>query len=265
MIKLLNILKKEPLIHFLVLGVILVIINYYYSQETENTLTISKTALQQYFNSIRGENTQGITMEDSLELTDAYITNQVLLAEAVKRKYDKYDPIIRKRMIELMRVSLTDEINPDDEELRDYYEQHQLQYSMFDGISFLLVTFDKDNVPAADSLDRLTASLYAYPNVDFPVSQFHKKSRFELMRAFGMAFSRNIDGLETKKWLGPIRSSKGSHLAYVEEKHYSDVLPFETVKAQVISDYTIEMSKRSFEKNFSKIESKYKIRIDSIR
>ncbi len=263
--KILRFFKKEPLVHFLVLGLILVAFNYYFERETENTLRISKAELQQYINALRGENLAAFGLEDSIQLAKAYITNQVLLAEAFKRGYDKYDPVITNRMIEKMKASLTDEIDPGDDDLRNYYEAHRLRYRMFEGISFRIVMLNMDNKTEADSLERLKKALNQDQPMDIPISAFTKISRFELMRAFGMAFTRTIDGLDDKKWEGPVQSSKGPLLVFVEEKHYTDAPPFEAVKAQVINDYAVEMSQKSFEKNFRQIEAKYKIRIDSIR
>ena len=261
--KLFVILKKEPLVHFMALGLILVIINKYMSAEAENTIKITTAELQQHFESVQDSNTQNLTDQDSIDLAEQYIMRQVLFTEATKRGYDAYDPVIRDRMVEKMKASLTDDIKPEVEELTQYYEENLLRYRIYEGISFDLVSFDLDIKPSTDSIEAIKKSLQKGEEVKgIRASKFVRQSRFELMRHFGMKFTRTIDAFKNRSWEGPVSSSRGIHLVWVEEKHYSDALPFEAVKAQVTNDYIMEMRAHSFQKNYNAIRSNYKIRIE---
>jgi hypothetical protein len=261
--KLLLILKKEPLVHFMALGFLLMMMNKYLTAEAENTINITTAELQQHFASIQGDNGPNLTSKDSLDLSEAYIMRQVLFTEATKRGYDAYDPVIMDRMVEKMKASLTEDIRPGAEDLTKYYKENPQRYRIYEGISFNLVSFDLDNQPSADSISVLKKSLQKGNEVNgIKASSFDRQSRFELMRHFGMAFTRTIDALPVKSWEGPVSSSKGTHLVRVLEKHYSDVLPLEAVKAQVMNDYIMEMRALSFQKNYSAIRSKYRIQID---
>jgi hypothetical protein len=263
--KLFLILKHEPLIHFLLLGLLMVVIDHYMSRDDDYTLRINRTELQQYFTAIRGEHSGRIDQQDSLDLTNQFIMRQVLFTEATQRGYDLYDPVVRDRMIEKMKATLTEDINPEDEALKNYHVENSSRYRISEGISFRLVSFEQDHQPTPDSLSILKAFLQSgVQAMDINQARYTKKSRFELMRQFGMRFAREIDAIPENTWDGPLQSSKGVHLIYVEKKHYSESLPFEAVKAQVTNDYVLERRQRSFEENYRKLLANYRIIFDPI-
>lgn len=118
---------REPLVHFLLLGVAFFAADAVFSGRSARTVIITEQEISNYINA----NTyKGISAsrEDSLLLTEKLITKKILLAEARNRKFDMYDPVVSERLIDRMQLALIRDTVPSDEQALAYYHAHPGRY-----------------------------------------------------------------------------------------------------------------------------------------
>ena len=129
-------LLKEPLLHFLLIGVGLF---FFFSQlnsdeETSNTeqIIINKSNLELLFSTFMEENSVPPTDKEIQELLENNIREEVLSREAIALGLDKDDRIIRHRLAQKMQYLFEDVAmmeDPSDEVLKVYFEENKGSFS----------------------------------------------------------------------------------------------------------------------------------------
>jgi len=133
-------LLKEPLLHFLLIGVGLF---FLFSQlnsdeETSNTqqIIINKSILEVLSSAFIEENGRVPTRKEMQELLEDDIREEVLYHEAISQGLDKDDRVIRHRLAQKMKylfedVTMLDE--PSDEVLKAYLQENSEKFTKSSG------------------------------------------------------------------------------------------------------------------------------------
>ncbi len=136
-----SVLLKEPLLHFLLIGIGLF---FLFSQLNDDDINdtkqimVSKSKTEVLFSTFQEENGREATHKEMQELLENDIREEVLYREAIAVGLDKDDMIIRHRLAQKMKylfedVSMIEE--PSDEVLKEYFQknpkesQKNLEYS----------------------------------------------------------------------------------------------------------------------------------------
>ena len=79
---------------------------------------------------------------------------------------------------------------------------------------------------------------------------------------FGGAFSREVFGLVTGQWNGPVASGYGFHLVRISARQDTQPLPYEAVRAQVLADWPREEQTRAGQRFHAELLKKYDVVVD---
>lgn len=261
--------KHEPLIHFMLLGLSLYLASTLI-KEKKPKIRITHLQAQQIFQKQFELLGRPLTSEDSSQLIDAYFEKEVLLREAYAQSLDQFDPRIRKRMVDKMRTLLYGAFeDPDPDSLKAYYSRHKDRYKISKSKSFEHVFFTKEHYELAKTNRNILQSL---KNGQLPDSlgesfeqgrYLEEKTRFDLIREFGMGFANALDAADINIWIGPVPSQYGVHFVRINAIQGLEYLPFESVKSYLVNDYVQNLQEMNFVLKIDSLKQKYDLEIES--
>ena len=264
-----EILKKEPLVHFFLIGSLLFLLNSVFQVTGKPKILLSNLQARQMYLEQAEMLGRSLDKTDSTQILNTYFEEEILLREAYKQGLDQYDSRIRKRLVEKMRVLLYGEFDqPTEDELMKYYESNRDQYRISKSKSFRHIFFSQPKYnqikEKRDVLKELqNGAVLDSIGEDFPDGTvLHEKTRFDLIRGFGMSFANTIDQADSGKWIGPVNSKYGIHFVQVIEIQGLEYLPFEAVKSYLTNDYVQELQEKSFHTKFDSIKQKYDLEVE---
>ena len=268
---------KEPLLHFVLLGLSLFLLYGLVSRERddENTIVIDNYDMDNLIASWEMQWKRLPTDEELKSLVEQNIRQEVFYQEALKMNLDHNDEIIKRRLAQKMQFLSNDLATfnePTDAELQAYYEANPDKYLTPFVYSFYQVPFSPDYRadPRADAEqllrihegDSRPESLEKMGDpLPFPF-RYENTDAVALDRQLGMEFSKAMETTETGKWTGPIRSGFGLHLVYITYTKEPERPPLKSIRKELVRDYEYESQQRVNEQIFRELRNNYTIVFD---
>lgn len=236
-------LYKQPLLHFLIVGLgfflLFKILNP--EQEDYKTIVVDKDVLLthlQYrskaFNNDVFEKRLAEMPEDELnQIIQEYVREEVLYREAMALGLDQEDYIIKRRMIqkvEFMTEGVVDAlIVPTDKEVNQYYQENKENYFLPPLVTFTHVFFSieqRNREQAAKSAEKeykyLNKHAAPFEMATSRGDRFHYHTNYVerdpeyVASHFSKTFAERIfEASPSYQWIGPFESIYGYHLVMV--------------------------------------------------
>jgi hypothetical protein len=267
---------REPLVHFLVLGLGLLVLYGIFrpAEETrDDRIVVSTAQIERLAALWQRQWRRPPTQQELTGLIESHIREEVLYREAQAIGLDRDDTVIRRRLaqkIEFLAEDLALQGTPPEAELRAFFEENADKFSEPGRLSFTHVYVNRDRRGAAAESDakQILESLRsgADPNQlgDRFMLQGHYalRSRDEVARELGTAFATSVFELPVGDWHGPVESGYGIHLVRVEEREEGFLPEFEAVRNQVETEYTSVKRRETNEAFYGKLREGYEIVIE---
>ena len=180
------------------------------------------------------------------QMVDALIDNELLYQYGLKLGLQNQDPVIRRRLIQLVLDMNGTTIGlPDEPSLRAYYAAHGSRYRPEMAIQFRQI-FTSDAEPSPqlmEALGRVTdAAGFAAVELQWgnPLRMHDPAQSYPLSRLaaiYGTDFAAALTEAPLAELRGPLRSSLGLHWIWVQRRSESDAPEFERVRAQLEQDW----------------------------
>lgn len=275
---------KEPLIYFFLLGAVIFGIHAFLrasSNEQSDRYQVQITSsdvdwLRNRWNKLMSREP---TPQELQGLIDSMIREEILYREAVAMGLDEKDTVVRRRLAQKMEFlfkDLADMAQPTDDQLTDYFTENQDRYRIPANITFTHIFFSTDKRSQNTQLDAQailekiqqdkTTPQQALSFGD-PFMQglaFTGQSTDQIARIFGKKFSENIETLKTGKWQGPIESSYGWHLLYIDQLIPAGIPEFEQVRSKVEIDYASQNRDIINRQTYKDISSRYTVLVENL-
>ena len=267
---------KDPLIHFIILGVIVFFSHSIWQRnitKSEYTINVTEEEMTRQAKIFTGENRREPTNDDIKALLYSYIEERVLMREAERLGLGEDDTIIRRRLAQKMRFIIEDIDtlrNLRSEELKAWYSQNISRFIIPEKRSFMHVYISPEanggetTKVASEILTKIISKPESWEELGDPFilkRSFKLSSLNEVNRNFGNRFSKSVFSITDKEWVGPIESAYGLHIVKVD-KIVSEVIPeFEDIEDAILSQWKEEERRRVNKDALAKIIDKYKINI----
>ena len=270
---------REPLVHFLAIGLLLFLLFALVNDDQRNDgnrIDITDADVEQLVAIFRKQWQRPPNAQELQSLIDSRVREEVLYREGLAMGLDKDDTIVRRRLaqkVEFLIGDVSGVTEPDDATLQAYYDENAERYREPPRLSFSHIYFNTDRrgeqaaTDARALLERLRA---ASPRVTqapdegdpFMLPRVYVDKRTdEIARDFGRAFSQEITGLETKQWHGPVASAYGLHLVYIASREEASQPPLEQVRSRVANDWLVDQRRLADERIYERLRSRYEISI----
>ena len=227
-------LARDPLIHFLVIGVG-IYATYGLLQgeplnENARTVTVTQGEIQALTDQWTRLWNRPPTEEELAGVMRDHVRTQILYREARAMGLDQQDTVIERRLaqkVELLSRSLVTPQEPTDEVLGTWYAENMERFRAPDTYTITQVFFDPDQrgdstlddaqaaLSALRGLTEVPADLEVWGDRSLVRSYYPGRTEFELRKALGSGFTEQLTALAPGQWHGPVLSGFGTHLVYI--------------------------------------------------
>ncbi len=284
-------LLREPLIHFVLLGVALFAIHDVVSGDDaldpqSRVINVDRETLVEFmqYRSAAFEpeyfDTQfdALSDEQKAELARSYVREEAMAREARALGLDENDYVIRRRLVQKVEYLVADaDLDPDppsEDVLRSFYAEHRADFGIPAEYTFTHVFADAEIArpggPLADAqalLARLRADRAGFNDAPaygdrFPYQRnFVRQNLRPVDDIFGPEFAAALTQLTPgDTWQGPIMSRFGAHLVMLTAQQDARQPDFEEVRAQVLAAVLDERRTNTREVLLNELVDQYDVR-----
>ena len=260
-------LLKEPLIHFLLVGLgLFVLYDFVAGDEDEydsrvidvnrdTLLTFVQFRTRAFDPGIAAERLDSMSAEELQLMIDDYVREEALYREALALGMDKNDYVIKRRMIQSIEFItsgfVTAAIEIGDDETQTYFEENRDDYFIDPYMTFTHVFFSNENKPVDEALALATAKLEELNNAAVPFNEaprhgerfpyfvnYVERTPLFLASHFGAPMTQALLEQEASDttWRGPFESPYGAHLVLMTNKQDGRYPELDEVKDAVRQD-----------------------------
>ena len=251
MIKLMQKILKEPLLHFFILGLVIYVV---YDSKTSQAV---QQPQRQMSISVVGD------ANESKEQLELKIYEKVLLQEAYSLELEKQDPIVSQRLLKQMEFILqSTQIfqEPTEEALYAYYKEHIGDYSEIESLDFKLLKLPSSK---GSSVTAILKIIEIVPDAHFQGEKhFENVDKEMLIEQFGNYFTRELLRLREGSWSSILRSKGAFYLVYIEKRRVLSAYAFDLVEDRVYQDYKRSFMQDVKRKAYQAIRKNYTIEVE---
>jgi peptidyl-prolyl cis-trans isomerase C len=265
-------LLRDPLLQFLLLGVILFLADFALhpkpvEQKADDTIVVSAALRNELAASWQQNHGQPPTNEELEGEVETWINQEVLYREGVARGLERDDSRVRDRVASKMGVVLEAKLvlpKPSDEELRAWFASHPGQFDQPPTIDFIHVFVQGDGADrrarAEELLGRLTAGAEPGGLGDRFTGGRHyrQRKRADLEKSFGAEFVKCAFESPVGTF-ALCKSRHGFHLVRVEKLDPGHAASFESVRLDVEKSLGEDQKARAMGKALAELRQRWKI------
>lgn len=275
----LKFLIKEPLVHFLALGLAVFLLNGALNPSDETSpdeIVISSARIEQLTGLYAKTWQRPPSAQELKGLIDDYVKEEIYYREALALGLDKDDTVIRRRLrlkMEFLSAADAEAAIPQDADLEAYIKANPKTFERDAMIAFRQVFLSPER--RGDKIDQDVATvlevLRANSSVDLSTigdatllpSQLPLTSTSSIAQAFGAPFADQVAEVSPSVWTGPIKSSFGLHIIYVSEHTPGRVPGLAEIRDDVAREWLNDKRKSQEEQRLAEFLKRYKVRIEA--
>ncbi|PSL18038.1 peptidyl-prolyl cis-trans isomerase [Shimia abyssi] len=262
---------KEPLLHFLLIGVAIfafyaVISPPLPTQQATKKINVTPAQVQQLQARFQNTWSRKPNADELNKFIDAFIREEVLSREALALSMDQGDAVIRQRLVQKMEFLMTSAAAATpatEDELRTFYSENSETYATPPRITFEHVFLGDavDETAISKILEQLNTG--ADPStlgqrLMLPPSLRDVPKR-TVDSGFGAGFFDQIALLPSDTWVAPVSSGFGQHAVYVLNLTPSAPPPLEVIRDRVEADWTAQVADKLSEEVYATLRDTYEI------
>jgi peptidyl-prolyl cis-trans isomerase C len=270
---------REPLLHFLLLGVALFAVYGYMQRgrggvESSRQIALTLDDLRQLDSYFESQWRRPPTADEFNSMVEDRIQEEVLYREGLAMGLDKDDTIVKRRMAQKVRF-LTEDVaaahEPTTDELSVWYEKNGEKFVLPGRVTFRHVYFSPDSRgqrahdDAVDALAKVASepedSKAAPLKADrFMFQEYYSdRSTEQLAKEFGPKFAHAILALKPSAWQGPIESGYGWHLVFVESVTPGRIPALGEVESEVKAAWLNDQKEQAWRKAYKEMRANYSV------
>jgi peptidyl-prolyl cis-trans isomerase C len=270
---------REPLLQFLLLGLMLFVVNSYIQRgrpggESSKQINITTDDLRQLDAYFGSQWHRPPTPEEFTALVETKVQEEVLYREGLAMGLDRDDTIVKRRMAQKMHFLAEDVAaahEPTGAELKAWYEKNSQAFALPGRATFRHLYFSPDSrgQRAREDAGRVLARIAGQPEDSklaasmgdpFMFQDYYgDRSSEQLAKDFGPNFAQGIFQLKPGSWQGPIESGYGWHLVFVDSFTSGRVPAFEEVEPDVKTAWLADQKQHAWNKAYTEMRAKYKV------
>ena len=266
-------LLREPLLHFLLLGVLLFLAYGWLNRAgfaAKDEIVVSRSQVDGLVMQFEKVWQRAPTADERQALVDSWVRDEIFYREALAMGLEQGDPVVRRRLsqkIQFIMDTGAEAGPPTDAELQRWLDDHADRYQIPTGYALRQHFFDParhgDGLDAA--VEKARRALAAGSKVVgdptmLPAALVGRSADVE--RAFGPEFEQALQTLPIGGWQGPVRSTYGVHLVELESRTDGRAATLADVRPEVARDYLQAASEAAQEAYYQDLLGKYAVRVE---
>jgi PPIC-type PPIASE domain len=228
-------LSREPLVHFLILGALLLFASNFVNKRTSGDtrkIVITQGQIEHLEDGFARVHQRPPDPDELKGLIRDYLREEVYYREALALGLDRDDAPIRQRLrqkMEFISEDIAAQTEPTEDQLRFYLNDHPDKFRVDQHFIFSQVYLDparhgrRLNADAQQMLAMLNslgtrADLSTIGDPFLLESSSRDVFARDVARDFGEKFAAALGELPVERWQGPVESGLGMHLVYVSKR-----------------------------------------------
>ncbi len=267
---------KDPLVHFLLVGVVLFAISAWRGQSVSTgreEIVVTAEQVAQARAAAAVLQGREPTAEELEALIEPTVRDEVLYREALALGLDENDDEVRRRLVEKMTYLTQDLADPEpssEATLREFYEANPDTFTIPALVSFDQVFFspgtrgDALEADAAAGLAALRAGRTPAEVGDrTPLRESYDDApREQVAVLFGDELADALFGTAPAEWTGPFRSDFGLHVVRLRGRSDARLPPYDEIAARVAEEYGAQRRREANERAYREMRARYDIIIE---
>jgi hypothetical protein len=271
--------SQEPLLHFLLLGLLLFAVYAYMNRgrmgvEPSKQIAISLDELRQMDMYFESQWHRPPTPQEFQAMVEDKVREEVLYREGIAMGLDKDDTIVKRRMAQKMQF-LAEDVGaahtPSTDELKAWFDKNKEKFALPGRYSFRHLYFspDKRGKNAHDDAAKALAKIVGQPEDSKQAALLADPFMFQdyygdrtpeaIAKEFGPQFAVVLEKLKPGSWQGPVESGYGWHLVFVDTVIPGRIPAFEEMEPDVKTAWLAEQKKQAWAKAYKEMRDKYTV------
>jgi hypothetical protein len=270
---------REPLLHFLLIGLALFAVYAYmhrgrFGVESSKQIVLSLDELGQMHTFFVSQWHREPTPAEFQAMVEDKVREEVLYREGLAMGLDKDDTIVKRRMAQKMQFIAEDVATahePSPSELRAWFDRNSSKFALPSRYSFRHLYFSPDKRGtnaqgnAAEALTKIAGqpedSKLAVSLADRFMFQDYYRDRTPeaLAKEFGPQFVVALEKVKPGSWQGPVESGYGWHLVFVDTVIPGRIPALEEIESDVKTAWLGEQKADAWQKAYSEMRAKYTV------
>jgi len=286
---------KQPLLHFLVAGILIFAV-YQWSapavpdiENLEKVIPVDRLALlnfmqfraQAFQPELFSKQLDAMSETDLEKLVDDFVREEALYREALALGMDQGDYIIRQRLVQKVEFLLENMVNqslvPDDAVIASWFDERKSDYQIDAVYTFTHIFFDagergqeQAQQDALSLLNSVDIGEIAFNDASqygdrYPFLQnYVERTRDFVVNNFTEDFVAWLDVMapSDQDWAGPFESRYGFHLVLLRSKTDPYIPALEEIRARVLDDWRFESVLQNRREAEQQVIDAYEVRLD---
>ncbi|GAA3065053.1 peptidylprolyl isomerase [Rhizobium viscosum] len=277
-------LLSEPLLHFVVVGVVVFGGYRLFTPMPEEVvdqqkIILTKDDVRQLAVTWLAQGRPAPTPDEMQSLMDQKVTEEILFREAVSLGLDRDDEIIKRRLaqkMDFLAADLATLDEPSNAQIEEWYAKRSDRFALSPHLSFrhLYFSFDKHGEAAREAAEAAIPSVSGKPADSPEVASVADPFMFrnyygdatpdQMAKEFGPDFAKALFTLKPGSWQGPVQSGYGWHLIWVDSIEPGRVPAFEEVAPAVKSAWLDERYAEVKSNALREMRSRYVVSLPTI-
>ena len=261
---------KSPILHFILLGIVAFVAYIQLKPPDRETIHITTQTIDALVQQRESIAQKAITPEARQSIIEGHIEDEILLREAYKRGFDKNDYRVRRRILNIMRTSLSEVIpEPSIAQLRAFYEANKKRYLTSPARSFEQVYFSFTSAKLPEKPEHFIKQLKEAKEIaglgdySLTLSNRYSKSSFQTTAiTFGKPFAQAVFDMPLNQWRGPVESFQGIHYVRVAAEHEPELTPFEQMESYLRQDYILRKTRENQVAKIDELRKNYVVVVE---
>ncbi len=269
--------SREPLLHFLFIGMALFLVYAYMHRgrsgvESSHQIVLSLDELGQMHAFFVSQWHREPTPVEFQAMIEDKVREEVLYREGIAMGLDKDDTIVKRRMAQKMQFLAEDVASahePATEELKAWFEKNSSKFALPSRYSFRHLYFSPDkrgNNVQIDALKALAKVAGQPEDSKLSVSladsfmfqdYYGDRTPEALAKEFGPQFAVALEKMKPGSWLGPIESGYGWHLVFIDTVVPGRIPALEEIESDVKTTWLGEQKATAWQKSYAEMRAKY--------
>lgn len=270
---------REPLLHFLLIGLVLFGVYAYLNRGRSGTqsprqIVLSLDELQTMTAYFQSQWHRPPTAQEFQALVEDKIKEEVLYREGLVMGLDKDDTIVKRRMaqkVQFLAEDVATAHEPSTAEMKAWFETNTNKFALPSRYSFRHIYFspDKRDKNAHEDAAQALARIAGQPEDSALITQVADRFMFQdyygdrtpsaIAKEFGPQFAVALEKLKPGSWQGPVESGFGWHLVFVDTVIPGRIPVFDEVESEVKTAWLGEQKAEAREKAYKAMRAKYTV------
>jgi hypothetical protein len=258
---------SEPLVHFVVLGALVFVLDHMLvaREGDPHTIIVSADVNKELVGMFTDSHSRPPTPEELKSLQKVWLDNEVLYREGLAKGLDRGDQMLRDRII-FKSIGLIEsgvEVRvPDDHVLKTWFEQHRDKYDEVPRISFeeAALSGGNDEAEVRSFVNALNAGTPGDAKAGLRV--FKARPLSSIDQAYGADFTRSLQSQPMNSW-SALQTRDGWRAIRVTEVRPGAPADFAQKHAAILADWKDANASEQRTAAVLELWKKYKIRYES--